>query len=199
MSVAQLPRSRSRAGTALAGVVADDTALLRHPAALEPGPVACQPGIQVIAAGTVEAAPMSVTQRVDPAADVAATRHDAGAIPGQAALWVGNEQQPFGVPLATQPAVPDQRGDPLDPPAVRRRDAADRPARPDGSRSHAARAHRAAPAARAWPSTAARMSAQREKWRSQISELSECPAYYRRVAEREGLCVEAHRDPVDRV
>ena len=123
VGVAQLPRSRGRAGTGLAGLTGDGTGLLRHPAALEAGPVACQPPLQVIAAGAIEAAPVSVAQRVNPAANIAAARHRAGAIPGEAALGVGDQQQPLGVPLAGQPAVLDQRGDPLSPPVSRRRDA----------------------------------------------------------------------------
>ena len=115
VTVAELPSSSRWAGAALAGLVGDHADLFGHPPALERRAVARQPHLQVLAAGTVEAAAMGVTERIDPATDVAAAHHRAGTVAGEPTLGVGDEQQPLGVPLALEEAVLDERGHPLDP------------------------------------------------------------------------------------
>ena len=144
------------------GTVGDDTGFLRHPPALEAGPVGRQPRLQIVTARTVEAPTVGVAERVDAPVPVATSRHRTGAGspehgprgPGTTSRsrWASHSSanQRSSISEATR-SIRQSAG------ACRGNDH-----RQVNQRTGCASAHRTPPAPRPWASTAARMSAQRE-------------------------------------
>jgi hypothetical protein len=157
VGLAQLKATCGGSRAALPVRTRDHTGLVGAPAPAEDCRAAAgHPHVEIVERRGVELAPVPEAEQVRPVAVTRAPLDHAAKEAAQSTTGERQEQLARFVPLACEPAVPDEAEEPLGAPVdrfcCRRR---------DDDRELGTHAHEPASLARRWPSTAARMSAQR--------------------------------------